>query len=596
MWWKFVLLTICIRLTSCGIVAPPTEADWWQNSIFYEIFPLSFKDSDGDGQGDFQGIIQELDYLVDIGVTAIWLTPFLESPLESGGYDITNHLEVQKVFGTMDDFKALINASHEKNIKVIMDFVPNHTSIKHPWFKKSQNKSAEYSDYYIWKNATNQEDILRNTSVTPVVPNNWKRICGDDTDNSAWIWDDTRMQFYFTQFAKNIPDLNYRNKKVHEEMENVLKFWLELGLDGIRIDALKHVYESEIMDDEPVNDPSKQVNYFNLNHIYTADQDEIYDLIKVWRAILDEYKHKKGTTRIIMTESYSSNDILFKYYMSGAQIPTNFKLMETHNLNPIDYDDAIQNWITGMPKGETFNNVLQNHDKKRVSSYFGFEFIDCLNALTLFLPGVAIVLYGGEIGMEDIDDDINFSRSPMQWKNLKHAGFTNNKEQGPWIKVHSNYVTKNVQTELSDPKSYLNFFKSVSRLRHTETLKRGGLATYIYNEKVFVLNRFLPGNENYTLVINMDSNIQHVRLSDQLLNLYGRNLTVVIGSGNSTFNSGDNISAESLTLIPGAAVIFTDNASSQPKTTESTVSSSTQLSTAFNVFLLCLCIIKFLES
>ncbi|KAF0749361.1 maltase 2-like [Aphis craccivora] len=540
MYWACILIT-CIQLTYCKVLVPPTTVlDWWQNSIIYEIFPLSFKDSNGDGSGDFKGITEKLDYIVDLGVTAIWLTPFFESPLESGGYDITNHLDVQHIFGTLDDFKDLLNTAHSKNLKVIMDFVPNHTSNKHIWFENSANNVTDYADYYIWKDAKNQEEVIKN-NATPIVPNNWQMICDDA---SAWTWHKTRKQFYFAQFAQNLPDLNFRNKNVHKEMKNILNFWIQLGIDGIRVDALKHVYESESLDDEPILDEHMALNYFNLDHIYTIDQDEIYDLIKEWRLLLDDFKQNDHHTRIIMTESYSNISILFKYYTSGAEIPTNFNLLEEYHHTPKDYEREIENWITKMPLGATFNSVLQNHDHTRFPTFYGTELIDGINALSLFLPGVSIVYYGGEIGMEDIPDKVNYARSPMQWDDTKYAGFTNS-THGPWVAIHPDYVTRNVQTENNNSKSYLNFFKSISKLRQTETFKRGGLAIDILNDNtVFVLTshkkyyRFLHGHENYTLMINMDTNYtQRVRLLDQISNSHNI-LTIVVGSGNSNFNSG----------------------------------------------------------
>ncbi|XP_001949423.2 maltase 1-like [Acyrthosiphon pisum] len=583
--WTFLLIT-SIQLMYCKVILRPTvELDWWQNAIIYEIFPLSFKDSDGDGSGDFKGITQKLDYLVDIGITAIWLTPFFESPLESGGYDITNYLEVQHVFGTIDDLKDLINAAHSKNLKVIMDFVPNHSSDKHIWFKRSANNETHYADYYIWKDAKNQEEVIKNNSITPIVPNNWQMIFGD----SSWVWHNTRKQFYYAQFINNLPDLNFRNKKVHEEMKNILNYWIELGIDGIRIDALKHVYESESLKDEPkLNNSNPAVDYFNLDHIYTGDQFEVYDLIKEWRLLLDEFKQKDHHTRIIMTESYTNHSVLYNYYTSGAEVPTNFNLLEDHVSNiPKDFETEIETWITKMPFGATFNSVLQNHDHPRFSTFYGTELIDGLNALSLFLPGVSIVLYGGEIGMENIPDKINFARGPMQWDDTKYAGFSDGTHE-PWVAVHPDYVTRNVQSESYDPKSYLNFFKTVSKLRQTETFKRGGLATDIFNDKVFVLNRFLPGHENYTLIINMDTNYtQRVRLSDKISNLCD-SLTVVVGSVNSNFDTGKSIlTAEWIDLNPGATIILTEKTE-----TGSTQSSGTQLFITLKALLLSLFFIK----
>ncbi|VVC39721.1 Glycoside hydrolase superfamily,Glycosyl hydrolase, family 13, catalytic domain [Cinara cedri] len=595
-WWNIFWLVTCIRFTYCGNIAPPTTSlntDWWEHSVIYEIFLLSFKDTDGDGSGDFKGVIEKLDYIVDLGVTAIWLTPFMKSPLKSGGYDITDYLNVQTVFGTIDDFKDLLSEAHKKNIKVIMDFVPNHTSDEHPWFTNSIKKNDKYANFYIWKDAKNQAEVLKNNEIKPEVPNNWKRICSYGNDTSAWIWHPIRKQFYFTQFAPNLPDLNFRNEDVQKEMRNVLNYWLNLGVDGIRVDALKHVYETEDLLDEPVIDPTKLVDYMNLDHIYTVDQEEVYDLIEQWRLLMDDIKKPYNNTRIIMTESFSSNNILFKYYEKGAQIPSNFNLMDAKPVRNVSViDSKIRNWITQMPNGAIYNVVLQNHDWKRIPTRFGTELIDGINALSLFLPGVSIIYYGQELGMEDIPSDVNYSRSPMQWDDTKYTGFTDaNNTHGPWIEVQTNYKTRNVQNESNDPKSYLNFYKSVMKLRQTETLNRGGLATYIFNDTVYVLNRFLPGFNNYTLVINMNINCsKQVRLSDQIQDLQDT-LTVVVGSENSNFNSGKMISVtEPLILNPGATIILTENT---PPSNSTMPSSGMQSCTSFIVLLPVICL-KFL--
>ncbi|VVC43838.1 Glycoside hydrolase superfamily,Glycosyl hydrolase, family 13, catalytic domain [Cinara cedri] len=617
MYWNICwLLTCVICLTSCDVVVPPTtslNSDWWQHSVIYEIYPLSFKDSNGDGFGDFRGIIEKLDYIAKLGVTAIWLTPFMESPLRTDGYDISDYLKIESIFGTMDDFKDLLDKAHGKNLKVIMDFIPNHTSDKHIWFESSrEQKSNKYIDYYIWRNAKNHDDIMQNSSIIPEEPNNWRIIYGNGDDNSSWIWDDMRNQFYFTQFDQNLPDLNLRHTSVLKELKSVLEYWLNLGIDGIRIDALRYLFEDIEMDNEPLIDVLKSVSYDNLNHIYTVDQYEVYDLLTEWRKILDDIKKKDNKTRIIMTDSHSNNSVLFEYYNCGIEIPTNFNLMDLVKIPGYTVDEwdlEIRKFITEMPKGGTFNVILQTHDQPRISS----DFIDGMNALSLFLPGVAIVYYGGEIGMQNTQyEGVHFAKSPMQWDDTQNAGFSTH---STWIPVHSNYETINVKKESIDPKSYLSFFKSITALRQTETFKRGGLATYNFNNTVYVLIRFLPGNySNYTLIINMDSELQQICLSDQIPDL-DNNLTVYSGSGNSNFNAGNIISANQLIILsPGATVILTENTATthSPSTSriqtrlsptsswtltspsqDSTIpSSAIQLCISFLVLLLCLVISK----
>ncbi|XP_050541274.1 maltase 2-like isoform X2 [Daktulosphaira vitifoliae] len=540
-----IVLFYCFCTTSRSVylLSSIDNIEWWQNSVIYEIFLMSFKDSNSDGIGDLNGVTQKIEYLSNLGIDAIWLTPFYQSPLESSGYDITDYESILPIFGNINDFKNLVKSAHEKDIKVLIDFVPNHTSNKHVWFKKSVKKIEPYTNYYIWRNAKNHEDVIRNIS-TPIVPNNWLRMYPNGDDVSAWIWNDERRQYYYTQFSINLPDLNYRQSSVHKQMNNILKYWLELSIDGIRIDALKHVYEKYTTENESLINPNGPYSYDNLNHTFTTDQIEVYDLIKEWRNLLDTYSSKDGNKRIIMTESYSPYNVLSMYFKNGAQIPTNFNLIKKDRSNlAFELYQSLQDWFTKMPPN-SFNSVLQNHDVPRISSQYGSQYLDNLNVLQLFLPGPCIMYYGGEIGMDDFDNLSNdIQRTPMQWDNNSYAGFTDGNKK-PWIPVNPNYIYKNVMIESNVQKSHLNFFKTVSMLRHLSAFKNGGCVVYNFFNTIIVIHSF---------------QIKQVNLSCQIKNL-SEKLSVVVGSKDSGFEVGDQInSSMNFTMKSFSAVILTDS-------------------------------------
>ncbi|KAL4710461.1 hypothetical protein ACJJTC_008863 [Scirpophaga incertulas] len=273
-----------MALVWCGIAA--AQAEWWQSALIYQIYPRSFKDSNGDGIGDLNGIREKLDYLKDTGVDAVWLSPIFLSPMYDFGYDITDYRQIAPEYGTAEDFENLLKEAKDIGIKVILDFVPNHTGNESEWFMRSKRREPGYENYYVW--ADGRPD--KTTYMLP--PSNWVSVFR----KSAWQWSPERQQFYLHQFVQGQPDLNYREPRVHEEMKDVLRFWLQKGVSGFRVDAVNYMYEIDPRDfnrqypDEPLSgmtlDPD---DYGYLNHIYTKNRDETYQVIYNWRELLDEY-------------------------------------------------------------------------------------------------------------------------------------------------------------------------------------------------------------------------------------------------------------------------------------------------------------------
>jgi len=343
-----------------------SEKDWWQTAQFYQIYPRSFKDSNNDGIGDIQGIISKLHYLKEIGVTATWLSPIFKSPMADFGYDISDFFDIQPEYGTLKDFDQLIEKAKELGIKIILDFVPNHSSDENEWFKKSVRRERGYEDFYVWHDGYIDEFGRRQP------PNNWLQAFR----GSAWEWNEERQQYYLHQFAKQQPDLNYRNPAVVAQMQRVLKFWLDRGVAGFRVDAVPWCFEVKPdangrYPDEPksgfTEDPDDS-SY--LLHIYTQDQPETLELVYQWRQLFDDYQRiHGGETRILMIETYSPLDYLMKMYgnrtTKGAEIPFNFQFIiggndnkNNTNLKAGEYVKIINKWLKKMPAGKTANWVV----------------------------------------------------------------------------------------------------------------------------------------------------------------------------------------------------------------------------------------------
>lgn len=345
---------LIVTIVVSGVGNVSAVSDWWQNGNFYQIYPRSFQDSNGDGVGDLNGITARLGYLKDLGVTGIWLSPIFKSPMADFGYDISDYTQIHEEYGTMLDFMNLAARCKELNIKLILDFVPNHSSNEHEWFKLSEAGNATYADYYIWSNGTLQPDGTR------VPPTNWLSIFR----GSAWTWSEKRQAYYYHQFLAEQPDLNYRNPGLVENMKEILRLWMSRGVDGFRIDAVPYLFEKMPLEDEPLSNNTNcasSQDHCYLNHPYTSDQQETFEMIYQWRAVTDKFKEVHGgDTRILMTEAYTSLPNTVKFYgnstFPGSQVPFNFELISYTNISStaIDFKTNIDNWLKAMPNGTEY--------------------------------------------------------------------------------------------------------------------------------------------------------------------------------------------------------------------------------------------------
>lgn len=358
----FILFGLLIALVLACKAPEGSNKQWWETAQFYQIYPRSFKDSNGDGIGDLNGITSKLEYLKEIGITATWLSPIFTSPMADFGYDISDFVDIQPEYGTLKDFDAMIKKANEVGIKIILDFVPNHSSDEHEWFIKSEKRVQGYEDLYLWDDGK----IDPQDPNKRLPPSNWISVFR----GSAWKWSDIRKQFYYHAFVEKQPDLNYRSPALVKMMKNVLKFWLDRGVAGFRVDAVPNLFEiapqNGVYPNEPVNpnEPDED-NYDHLQHIYVIDQPETVDMVYQWRQVLHEHQQAYGgDERILMIETYSvpaySNQFYGNATTQGAQIPFNFNLISrvNKNTNAQGFVDACDAWMNAMPSGKTANWVV----------------------------------------------------------------------------------------------------------------------------------------------------------------------------------------------------------------------------------------------
>jgi alpha-glucosidase len=488
---------------------------WWQRGVVYQVYPRSFMDSDGDGVGDLPGVLSRLDYLRWLGMDALWLSPIYPSPMKDFGYDVVDHTAVDPLFGTLEDFDRLVAAAHARDLKVILDFVPNHTSDRHPWFLESRAaRSSPRRDWYLW----------RDPAPGGGPPNNWLSNFG----GPAWTLDRQTGQYYYHAFLPEQPDLNWRNPAVVEAMLGVLRFWLERGVDGFRIDVLWHLVKDEHFRDNPSNpawrpgmDPFQA-----LIPLYTADRPEVHDLVRQMRRLLDEYGE-----RVLIGEIYLPLERLVAYYgadLKGAHLPYNFQLLSAR-WDARHLADLIAEYERLLPEGAWPNWVLGNHDRPRIASRVGAAQARVAAMLLFTLRGTPTLYYGDELGMpnvciprEQVRDPLERNvpglglgrdpvRTPMQWSAAPRAGFTTGE---PWLPVAQDHRETNVEAQRRDPTSMLALHARLIALRRAEPALHAGRFDLLPTEgEVLAYQRFVSSAESgFLIVLNLGKRTQAVNI------------------------------------------------------------------------------------
>ncbi len=492
---------------------------WWQTGVIYQIYPRSFCDSNSDGIGDLPGITSKLDYLQWLGVDAIWLSPMYPSPMADFGYDISDYTDVHPLFGTLHDFDTLLEQAHRRNLKVILDYVPNHTSDEHPWFQSSRsNRTNEKRDWYIW----------RDPSPGGGPPNNWLSNFG----GSAWQFDEQTGQYYLHIFDVKQPDLNWRNPDVRQAMYDVLCFWLDRGVDGFRIDVLARLLKDEQFRDNPLNPRWKQGDPLKDHQIsmYTQDLPEIHEIVQEMRTLADRFDE-----RVLIGEIYLPVERIVTYYgeqLDEIQLPFNFQLVTTRSWNATTILEIVDTYEAALPAGAWPNWVLGNHDQPRIASRVGREQARTSQMLLLTLRGTPTCYYGEELGMTNVPIPPELirdppgkvnpmysrdpERTPMQWDGSDNAGFC---VPGvtPWLPVADDYLVYNVANEQRDPHSMLALTHRLLELRKAlPPLALGSYQSVTQDNSDCFLYLREYANQRCLIALNFSAQDQVVMLPGQL--------------------------------------------------------------------------------
>ncbi len=520
--------------------------DWWKNAIIYEIYPRSYQDTNGDGIGDLNGITARLDYLKDLGVDAIWLTPCYPSPQVDFGYDISDYKNIDPQYGTLADFDKLVAEAGKRHIRLIMDMVMNHTSDKHEWFLQSRSsRDNPYRDWYVWHDPSASSGQVPGQAATDkgAPPNNWQSYFG----HSAWEWDAATRQYYYHKFYIQQPDLNWNNPKVHEAFKQIVGFWLKRGVGGFRFDAINTLFEDPTLADEGIvkdEDGKPRTNAYGdpvLDDTKTSNLPGLHPVVQEMRAYMDTFgSNEFPGTRVLIGETYMPN-IAELAKMYGPADKPEFQLPMDTQVGMIDKLDVatFRGKLIDVETQIAHNTPLllfDNHDNARLDKRYGDGVHDTdiqrvISTILFASRGAALFYYGDEIGMKttpptrkaDVKDPIGITgwprekgrdgeRTPMQWDASGNAGFT---KGTPWLPVPPSAATINVEAEKSDPNSLLAWYQSLIRLKKTNPAVAGGANIMLDAENTKVLSwlRQAPKAAEVVVTVNFTSAPQTVNLA-----------------------------------------------------------------------------------
>jgi alpha-glucosidase len=536
---KFAFAGLCCFGAALAAAAQTKPVDveghpWWQHAVFYEIYPRSFADSNNDGIGDLNGIASKLDYLKDLGVDAIWITPCFPSPQVDFGYDVSDYEAIDPMYGTMKDFDRLVSEGKKRNIRIILDFVVNHTSDQHKWFQDSMSsRTSEHRDWYIW----------RDGKAPGQPPNNWLSTFG----LSAWKLDPKTNQYYYHYFYPEQPDLNWRNPAVEKAMLDATRFWYKRGVAGFRLDAVDTLFEDPKLTDNPVLPGTDKFGRPNMEEKYDKKLPEVHDVMRKLRSAADEF----GS--VLIGETWTSNVSELKDYYGEhndeLQLPMDLMMTEFKGHSAEQYRKHI---AAVNAAGHWPVYVITNHDIVRSYTRYADgahndDIAKMMAALYLTLRGTAIMYYGEEIGMENNDpkskDEVrdpigklgwplekgrDGERTPMQWNEGQNAGFSKAK---PWLPVPPSYKTHNVASEMKDANSVLSFYRQLLALRHKEpALLEGNFQLLNENDANVLTYVRRYKDEAILVVLNMSDSDQKVGLDLSPLGFAQPRLSVLLTS------------------------------------------------------------------
>jgi len=551
-------VTLCLSFSFASAQAARRDAEgheWWQHAVFYEIYPPSYADSNNDGIGDLTGITSKLDYLKQLGVDAIWLTPCFPSPQVDFGYDVSDYQDIDPMYGTLADFDRMAGEGKSRDIRIIMDFVMNHTSDKHKWFLDSKSsRTSKYRDWYVWRDGKG--------SNRP--PNNWLSTFG----GPAWKFDAKTGQWYYHFFYPEQPDLNWRNSAVEKAMFDVTTWWYNRGVAGFRLDAVDTLFEDPELRDNPVLPGTNRYGDPNMENKHNTKLPELHDVLRKLRKVADQHG------AVLIGETWTSDITeLKKYYgehSNELQMPMDLMFATVNKVSAPEFRRQIAA-VDGAGGWPVY--VISNHDIPRSYVRYGDgqhndAIAKLMAGLYLTLRGTPIMYYGEEIGMEnndpkskeDVKDPIgklgwpqekgrDGERTPMQWDDTANAGFS---RSNPWLPVPPGYKTHNVATELKDPNSILSFYKQVLALRHTNHALLDGQYIALNENDPNVLSYLRKyKDETVLIVLNMSPSAQKVSFDLSAQGLADAKATTLVTS----VSQQREATLRNLTLEPFAVYI-----------------------------------------
>lgn len=485
--------------------------EWWKTAIVYQIYPRSFQDTTGSGVGDLDGIAGRLEHVRDLGADAIWISPIFPSPMKDAGYDVSDYSGIEPSFGTMDGFEALVRRAHDLHLRVLLDFVPSHSSDRHPWFRAARrSRDDPRRDWYVWRDA----------GADGGPPNNWISEFG----GPAWTWDEATSQYYLNIYAREQPALNWRNPELRATMYDVMRGWFDRGVDGFRVDAVEHLAPDDRLRDNLPNpdwreggEPARA-----LLRTHTAHQPEVFEFVREMRRVADEYPG-----RVLIGEAYGTIEEVMRYYGEagdGFHLPFNFALI-TAAWDPLEIADYVDAYEAALPPGGWPNWVLGNHDRSRVATRFGPDQARVAAMLLLTLRGTPTLYQGDELGMIDevvppemVQDPWALNnpgsglgrdpvRIPMPWDDGPGRGFT---AGTPWLPLST---VPSVEAQSHDRGSMLHFYRRLVALRREmPALDRGAYARLHADPSVLAFSRSFE-DQNVAVALNFTAREQPLPVS-----------------------------------------------------------------------------------
>jgi alpha-glucosidase len=556
--WLVLVSLVSLQSVSAQNRAIDAEGhEWWQHAVFYEVYPRSFADSDNDGIGDLNGITSKLDYLKQLGVDAIWITPCFPSPQVDFGYDVSDYENIDPMYGTLKDFDRMESAAKNRGIRIILDFVMNHTSDQHKWFIDSHSsRNSPRHDWYVWHDGRADNQPY----------NNWVSIFG----GSAWKFDSKTGQYYYHYFYPEQPDLNWRNPAVEKAMFDVTRWWYRRGVAGFRLDAVDTLFEDPDFRDNPVLPGKNDYGDTNTEEKYNKKLPEVHDVLRRLRKVAD------ANNAVLIGETWTDSITELKQYYgehgtAELQMPMDLMFMTVDKLSPTEFRRQIAavDSAGGWP---VF--VIGNHDKPRSYNRYGDglhndEIAKVMAGLYLTLRGTPIMYYGEEIGMENNDpkrkEDVkdpkgktgwpkdkgrDGERTPMQWDASRNAGFS---QKAPWLPVPDSYTTHNVADEVRDPNSILCFYQRLLALRHQNRALLDGDYVALNEGDPHLISYLRRYKDQAVLVIiNMSGNDQKTGFDLKSQGFSSRKAKVLLSTASP---QPENLGLSNVTLRPFSVYI-----------------------------------------